>query len=231
MMTVTHNNNNELDQMRMIIDAVVGASDSAQLGRSSSRTEILIHSIGIFSRQGLDGTTVQHLLDAAGVSRRTFYKYFKNKYDVLESLYKIFIENMVLLFRTEAEKAATVRDIISGTFKTYFDYHLSLGSMIRLMAEEARRTESVLSPHRDEAFSSTADILQTEMQRVSGRKHDLLVFNTLIWTLESYSLDLLNHTDCSVETVDHYKRVMIGVAEAILVEGGSLALLADQSAA
>lgn len=226
-MVTVRDNNNELDQMRVIIDAVVGATDSAQATRSSSRTEILIHSIGVFSRQGLDKTTVQHLLDEAGVSRRTFYKYFKNKYDVLESLYKTFIENMVLLFRTEAEKAATVRDIISGTFKTYFDYHLSLGAMIRLMAEEARRTESVLSPHRDEAFSSTANILQSEMQRVSGRKHDILVFNTLIWTLESYSLDLLNHTDCSAQTVDHYKRVMVGIAEAILIEGASSALLAD----
>lgn len=225
MVTVTHNNNNDLDQMRMIIDAVVGATDSAKVGRSSSRTEILIHSIGVFSRRGLDSTTVQHLLDEARVSRRTFYKYFKNKYDVLESLYEIFIDNMVLLFRAEAERAATVREIISGTFKTYFDYHLSLGSMIRLMAEEARRTESVLSPHRDVAFSSTAHILQSEMERVSGKKHDILVFNTLIWTLESYSLDLLNHTDCSAETVNHYQHVMVGVAEAILIEGASAALL------
>ncbi|MBQ0755007.1 MAG: TetR/AcrR family transcriptional regulator [Gammaproteobacteria bacterium] len=224
-MTVETQNNNELDQMRLIVDAVIGATDSAHAGRSSSRTEILIHSIGVFSRQGLESTTVQHLLDEARVSRRTFYKYFKNKYDVLESLYKIFIENMVLLFRTEAERAITVRDIISGTFKTYFDYHLSLGTMIRLMAEEARRTESVLSPHRDVAFSSTAHILQAEMQRVSGKKHDILVFNTLIWTLESYSLNLLNHTDCSVETVDHYKHVMVGIAEAILIEGASSALL------
>lgn len=224
-MTVETQNNNELDQMRLIVDAVIGATDSAHAGRSSSRTEILIHSIGVFSRQGLESTTVQHLLDEARVSRRTFYKYFKNKYDVLESLYKIFIENMVLLFRTEAERAITVRDIISGTFKTYFDYHLSLGTMIRLMAEEARRTESVLSPHRDVAFSSTAHILQAEMQRVSGKKHDILVFNTLIWTLESYSLNLLNHTYCSVETVDHYKHVMVGIAEAILIEGASSALL------
>lgn len=222
-------NNNDLDQVRSMIAAVVGASPRQDGRRSSSRTEVLTHSIVVFSSQGFNNTTVQHLLDAAGVSRRTFYKYFKSKHDVLESLYEIFIGNMLLLFRTQAESALTVRQIIANTVASYFDYHLSLGSMIRLMAEEARRAESVLFPHREKAFASTAAVLQLEMQRVSGRRHDIMVFNTLIWTLESYSLNLLNHTDCSEATVTYHKDVMVGIAEAILIEGSSPALISTPS--
>jgi len=211
-------------QMRVIINSVLGAHAGDGAARSSARIEILIHAISVFSARGLERTTVQHLLDAAGVSRRTFYKYFRNKHDVLESIYEIFVENMVQMFRAQAERSATVSEIITNTFSIYFDYHFQLGSILRLMAEEARRAESVLWPHREKAFQSTALVLQTEMHRVSGRRHDLLVFNTIIWALESCSLHVLNKTDCSAPVLAHYKQVMTGITEAILVEGSAPAL-------
>ena len=219
--------NDDLAQMRLIINSVLSAQPDNSY-RSSARAEILTHAISVFSTRGLERTTVQHLLDAASVSRRTFYKYFKNKHDVLESIYEIFVEHMVQFFKVQAEGASTVRDIISNTFSMYFDYHLSLGAMIRLMAEEARRMESVLWPHREKAFQSTAQVLQTEMYRVSGRKHDLLVFHTIIWTLEGCSLQLLNQTDCSPQTLANYKDIVTGIAEAILVDGTAPALFVAQ---
>lgn len=222
-------NHEAIEQMRVIINAVMAPEDSGKTNRSSARTEILIHAIPVFSTRGLERTTVQHLLDAAAVSRRTFYKYFKNKHDVLESIYEIFVENMVHMFRIQAQRAATVNEVIGNTFAIYFDYHFKLGPILRLMAEEARRTESVLWPHRDKAFQSTAQVLQAEMHRVSGRKHELLVFNAIIWALESCSLHVLTNTDCSEPVLAHYRNVMTGIAEAILVDGTSPALLAPQA--
>src|SRR5690606_31544865 len=213
-------------QMRVIVNAVLGVNSGETGGRSSARVEILIHAISVFSSRGLERTTVQHLLDAASVSRRTFYKYFKNKHDVLESIYEIFVENMVHMFRVQAQRAATVNEVIGNTFAIYFDYHFKLGPILRLMAEEARRTESVLWPHRDKAFQSTAQVLQAEMHRVTGRKHELLVFNAIIWALESCSLHVLTNTDCSEPVLAHYRNVMTGIAEAILVDGTSAALFA-----
>ncbi len=207
----------ELEAIREIINRVLSAHhDDGPAGRLHARTEILIHSIPVFSRRGLDRTTVQDLLDAANISRRTFYKYFRNKYDVLESIYQISVENMILRFRREAERSRSVAEVICNTCNIYFDYHLSLGPIIRLMMEEARRADSVLAPHRVTAYETVAAVMQAEMQRVTGRTLDTLVYQTLIWTLESYSLDLLNHTDCSAGTVTHYKQVMSGIAEAIL---------------
>lgn len=207
----------ELEAIREIINRVLSAHrDDGPAGRAHARTEILIHSIAVFSRRGLERTTVQDLLDAANISRRTFYKYFRNKYDVLESIYQISVENMILRFRREAERSRSVADVIGNTCNIYFDYHLSLGPIIRLMMEEARRADSVLAPHRATAYETVAGVMQAEMQRVTGRALDTLVYQTLIWTLESYSLDLLNHTDCSADTVTHYKQIMTGIAEAIL---------------
>jgi len=207
----------ELDAIREIINRVLNAQhDESAVGRAHARTEILIHSIAVFSRRGLERTTVQDLLDAAKISRRTFYKYFRNKFDVLESIYQISVENMILRFRRESERSRSLSEVVRSSCNIYFDYHLSLGPIIRLMMEEARRADSVLAPHRDTAYKAVAEVMRAEMQRVTGRELDKLVYLTLIWTLESYSLYLLSNTDCSAETVTHYKNIMTGIAEAIL---------------
>lgn len=213
------------DSVRDVVTRVLGEQPLDGAARHHARTEIIIHSISVFARRGLERTTVQHLLDAAGISRRTFYKYFRNKLDVLECIYQILVENMMLRFRKEAEKGATLDEVIRHTCDIYFDYHLSLGPIIRLMMEEARRGDSVLAPHRDRAYDAVARVMQAELDRVSGRRLDLLVHKSMIWTLENFSLYLLTETDCEPEAVEHCKSVMIGLAGSILSENASTDLL------
>ena len=96
----------DLDAIRQVVNQVLEAHAEEEGGqRSQARAEILIHSMYVFAQRGLARTTVQHLLDAAKVSRRTFYKYFRNKMDVLESIYRIFIDNMLLHFHQEMRQA------------------------------------------------------------------------------------------------------------------------------
>lgn len=214
--------------VRDVVLRVLGESaDPQELGRAHARTEILIHSINVFARRGLERTTVQHLLDAAAISRRTFYKYFRNKIDVLESIYQILVENMMLRFRKEVEGGGTLSEVIRHTCNIYFDYHLSLGPIIRLMMEEARRTDSVLAPHRDRAYHAVACVMQNELDRVTGRRLDLLVHRTLIWNLENLSIYLLKETDCSSQEVDRCKQIMVGISEAILADGAHVPLLME----
>ena len=215
--------------VRDVVMRVLGEETPPVDARAHARTEILIHSINVFARRGLERTTVQHLLDAAGISRRTFYKYFRNKIDVLESIYQILVENMILRFRNETTHGGTLSDVIRHTCNIYFDYHLSLGPIIRLMMEEARRTDSILAPHRQRAYEAVSRVMQSELQRVSGRRLDLLVHRALIWNLENLSLYLLNETDCSAAEVEHCKQIMVGIAEAILADGPHNDLLAESS--
>ena len=53
------------------------------------RTRILEAAAAVFTARGLGETTVQHLLQEANVSRRTFYRYFRNQEAVLAGLYDL----------------------------------------------------------------------------------------------------------------------------------------------
>ncbi|MCK0537746.1 TetR/AcrR family transcriptional regulator [Alcanivorax quisquiliarum] len=213
--------NQDLDAIREVVSQVLDAyqGQDHNMQRSQARAEILIHSMGVFAQRGLHRTTVQHLLDAADISRRTFYKYFDNKLDVLENIYRIFVENMILRFREQVQQSATVKDIIRNTTDIYFDYHVSMGPVIRLMMEEARSTGSALAPHRENGQALAVEILGAEIERLIQRRFDPLVLRTLLWNLENYSLYLLREGADKVGDGElaRCKRIMTGIAEAVIL--------------
>ena len=49
------------------------------------RSEVAETTIGLFLDKGFDETTVDEICDAAGISRRTFFRYFRSKEDVVVS--------------------------------------------------------------------------------------------------------------------------------------------------
>ena len=51
--------------------------------RRAVRKELQTVAIGLFLRQGFEATTVEQIAEAAGLSRRSFHRYFATKDDVL----------------------------------------------------------------------------------------------------------------------------------------------------
>ncbi len=50
---------------------------------STSREDVARAALDLFRRQGYDQTTVDEIADAVGVSRRTFFRYYESKRDVV----------------------------------------------------------------------------------------------------------------------------------------------------
>ncbi len=208
----------DIDAIHQVVNQVLEVHAREEGGqRSQARAEILIHSMQVFAQRGLQRTTVQHLLDASDVSRRTFYKYFRNKMDVLESIYRIFVDNMLLHFHKEVKQASSANDIIRNTTKVYFDYHVSMGPVIKLMMEEARSSDSALAPHRTRAQTLASEVLAVQINRFTGKNYEPLVFLTMLWMLENYSLYIFEDGGFSQERLDQCLRVAVGVAESLVL--------------
>jgi mycofactocin system transcriptional regulator len=62
-----------------------GDSPEVARGRpaSTSRQDVARAAFGLFARQGYDETTVDEIATAVGISRRTFFRYFESKPDVV----------------------------------------------------------------------------------------------------------------------------------------------------
>ncbi|MFC7340281.1 TetR family transcriptional regulator [Saccharopolyspora griseoalba] len=52
-------------------------------GRRKVRSALAVAALDLFAEQGFESTTVDQIADAAGVGRRTFFRYFRAKEDVV----------------------------------------------------------------------------------------------------------------------------------------------------
>jgi len=64
---------------RVLLDT----ADLHQRKQQWMRRMIMDAALGLFVKQGFDDTTVDQIADAAGISRRSFFRYFANKGDLL----------------------------------------------------------------------------------------------------------------------------------------------------
>lgn len=158
------------------------------------RTNIQLAAIPVFTRKGGAETTVNDLLEAARVSRRTFYKYFAGKLEVLESIYHSAVQLLLARFGGLRSEAGSDEDWLRAMVSLFFDYHLAVGPIIRMMQEEALHAGSPLAAHRQRAHLKIIE-LWAERLGAQGAAHDVLTYRVLIWAMEAASLELLNASD------------------------------------
>lgn len=175
------------------VHAVARAQGEGPLVSHLQRTNIQLAAIPVFVRKGLAETTVSDLLEAAQVSRRTFYKYFDNKMDILEGVYCTAVALLLARFR-ELQPDADVEQWLRAMVGLFFDYHLAVGPIIRLMQEEALRSDSPLAVHRQQAHREMLQLLRQRLA-LTGREFPDLTYQALIWSMESASLNLLTSAD------------------------------------
>ena len=199
--------------VRAVFEDLGGFNAVRQQGESEGplvghllRANIQLAAIPVFARRGIAETTVNDLLDAARVSRRTFYKYFANKMDVLESIYRTAVVLLLARFREMQGDAGSAEAWLRGMVARFFDYHLAVGPIIRLMQEEALRADSPLASHRQRAHEEMGRLL-AERLHGEGDERDPLTYRALIWAMEAASLELLAGA-ASAARIEHAKTVL-----------------------
>lgn len=213
---------NQASQDNIFVDLLMKATEK-KLGAASvefnfpvpgqgAKSDVLFSAIGVFTSKGVEDTTVQDLLDAANVSRRTFYKYFKNKVDVLESIYEISAGLLMARFREAQQASASLSDFAVSCVELFFDYHANLGPLIRMMTEEALRADSPLAPHRAALLEQMVKLFDDRYFAEEGVRLDPKVYYSLIWMMESASMNILTNTAATQDVVDSFKAVMSAIS-------------------
>lgn len=78
--------------------------------RGDKRERILRGAIKVFARKGFYATRVSEIAKAAGVADGTIYLYFKNKDDVLVSIFEDRITKLLAVLRKEIDRAESFEE-------------------------------------------------------------------------------------------------------------------------
>jgi TetR/AcrR family fatty acid metabolism transcriptional regulator len=145
-------------------------------GAPDKRERILRAAIRVFARKGFYATRVNEIAKAAGVADGTIYLYFKNKDDVLVSIFEDRIQKLIAVLRSEVEKDLPWDE----RFRTVIELQLGLLEGQRDLAEvitvNLRQSSRLLKQYATPLFSEYLDVIASliaEAQRDGAVRSDL----------------------------------------------------------
>ncbi|MGH7435267.1 MAG: TetR/AcrR family transcriptional regulator [Polyangiaceae bacterium] len=182
-----------------------------RLDAYSLRSRIMGKAAGVFGKRGAADTTVEDILQAAGVSRRTFYRFFQSKEDVLDALHEIGCNMLIGAARQLATSPGDPVQRLEQGLGAYLDYHVTVGAgVMRVVQGESLRAGSKLGPRRRAFFDTMTRLLGDEMERVTGMRVDPLLLRSLLVAVEGVSMMLGADTDGALD-LERAKRVILRI--------------------
>lgn len=131
-----------------------------------ARGGVLAAALGVFERKGFGAARVEDILEAAGIARRTFYRQFKGKDDVLAALYGVAMTEIIAAMQSVRDDEDPLRGV-HAAIDVYLDYHVDNAATLRVLLGQAVRTDSPLYTMR-RTFRAALVKLMTDVAR--GRR-------------------------------------------------------------
>jgi AcrR family transcriptional regulator len=196
-----------------------GESDPLEL--DLTRHRILKGASEVFAKRGGRDPTVDELVKAGGVARRTFYRAFRNSDEVLLALYEIACAKVIeRVHRAIAEHDDAWGKLEAGLW-SFLDFHTEAGQLLRVLQAEAMRPSSPLERRREDQLDTIAAIFDREIQLSQGRRIDPLVLRGLLLAIEGLSNVFLMRASAGGE-IDkkRARKVMLRIIGATLAPDG-----------
>jgi len=160
------------------------------------RLRILRGAMTTFGRLGYGATSVESILEEAGVSRRTFYKHFRSKEDVFHALYDRAVEQLLHAVRTAevpAEGGVVARVI--RAVEAYIDAHEKAGPFANVMLLEQFTPGSLLAQQRQEAMATFARLISNAARRAGVIDLDPLVVSGVVAGINAICVECASNAD------------------------------------
>lgn len=191
-----------------------------QLGEAEGRSAILQGAAMTFAKRGVRGASVEHILETANVSRRTFYRHYASKEDVAVDLYRLGTELLV----QACEAAVREESDPLKQFERCIDAHLrtagGFGRLVFVLGGEAQISESLLHVRRMEVHDRLASLFDESLRTHLGARVDPLLLRTIILALEAVPRMLMQEGDEGRHVTDlgiaRARAVMLRVVTTVL---------------
>lgn len=194
-----------------------------QLGGDVARNMIMFGATRVFATRGFRATSVEDLLEASQVSRRTFYRFFKSKDDVALAMYTLGTASLV----EDCRRAIAQEPDPLMQLEHCIDIHLRnarhMGRLVFVLGGEAQSLESPLHARRMEVHDMLVAMLHESSP--AAQKVDPLLIRTLVYALEAMVRVVLQEGDEGRRVTDaqvqRARRVMMRIATASVAGSGA----------
>ncbi|HJN78232.1 MAG TPA: TetR/AcrR family transcriptional regulator [Myxococcota bacterium] len=159
------------------------------MNAQSTRDRILRGAERALIAHGLDACSVQQILAEAGVSRRTFYQYFRSKDDIVHALYKERVEGLIDDMRRSVDERTDPIQRVTAAIDTYLAYQVAGGPLKRAMQAKAMSQDSPMAPDREKTLDAMVELMHSNVEAVLAVKLDPYVYRALLLGAEGLVLN------------------------------------------
>lgn len=185
------------------------------------RTRVAEAAMEVFTRKGFEESTVADLLKAANIARRTFYRHFTSKEDVLLELHGVTTRALTEEMAQATMKASDLWTGMLHGLDVYLEFHLQNRKLLLTMLTESRRESSPLYAPWRAYQGRLVQQLTVVLSMRSGKAYDPLVSEALFGSLDALSMVLLQ-PDAGADTLARVRSVVRGLLELASAPGGPL---------
>ncbi|GAB2729363.1 TetR/AcrR family transcriptional regulator [Nocardia thraciensis] len=151
-------------------DTVAASHSGARRGRppqtreqaDEARARIVVATAAVFTEHGSRGLSVARILERAGISRPTFYRYFANAEAPLHVVLTASNEGLVGGIRAALERSDEPVQLGIGIIDAYLDWARGHGPMLRPVFAELHDPTSPVSTYREKAFDDIRALVRAK---------------------------------------------------------------------
>lgn len=135
------------------------AAATKKVAASDKRERILQAAIKVFARKGFYATRVSEIAKAAGVADGTIYLYFKNKDDVLVSIFQDGIGQLLAFLKTVIERHDSVEDQIKRIIELQLGQLEEQRDLAEVITVNLRQSTRLLKQYAAPLFREYIDLI------------------------------------------------------------------------
>lgn len=178
---------------------------------STLRMRVLDGAGEAFGALGFAETRVEDILKASGVSRPSFYKFFRNKEDAFNALAESTTFSLVQMVRGAVTQATGPVEKLERGVDTYLRWRVSTGAFGRVLEAEARNPSTFASRQREAVLQSIMALFESEVTTGKQIGLDSLTYMGLVAALEAIGNSLIVQANASEEDIERRKNIMMRI--------------------
>lgn len=138
----------------------------------------------VYASHGYHGSTVEHILRIAGVSRPTFYRYFKGRREVLDEVIGRVNNVLTGIVTPKAMQAVNLKEVVDTAIDAYFEWGERSGPLLRPIYQEIHDPESPASAHRQRILAELTALFRSRVESLGRPQLDDMMYDTLLHVIE-----------------------------------------------
>lgn len=181
------------------------------------RGQLLSAAQQAYGEHGYNGVTVELILQASGVSRPTFYRYFKSRYAIIDEVIKQANDALATAVFTAVSAHSAALDRAKAAIAAYFQWCADIGPVAAAIYGEIYDSQSPAGKHRERIIAAFVSLLHAQAASLGRAKLDPLFYDTLIRSVEHLGSGVFT-ADFSTAEVQRRQRIAEHVLLTALAE-------------